>query len=347
MAVQVSYPGVYIEEFTPGPPIEGVGTSTVGFIGTAQKGPIREATRLHSWEAFKATFGDFLAEQPASWLAPAVYGFFLNGGTDCFIVREGTGAYATAKLLSRKTPNPDPVLLAEALEEGALPNDISVEVIDASILDDKVELERFDRGDGASQVVRVLDALHQEYLGVAAADSRRVNGANVFGAGLDAHRRPAWKGLVEPEPRWKAGRQVHSDHALTGNEVDRANRTAGEAVGTGDGSFEDERLPVGQLVLDHCLARRRGGRGRGGGRGWGGCLDADGLADYELTVVADLCLRPVGARSGGKRGSELGRGEVDVQGRRGSAEFVVEDARIDDLDRDVVGERALLERLGK
>ena len=33
MAVQVSYPGVYIEEFAPAPPIQGVGTSTAAFIG--------------------------------------------------------------------------------------------------------------------------------------------------------------------------------------------------------------------------------------------------------------------------------------------------------------------------
>ena len=33
MAVPVSYPGVYIEEFAPGAPIQGVGTSTAAFIG--------------------------------------------------------------------------------------------------------------------------------------------------------------------------------------------------------------------------------------------------------------------------------------------------------------------------
>jgi phage tail sheath protein FI len=138
MAVQVSYPGIYIEEFTPGPPIEGVGTSTVGFVGTAQKGPIRRATRLHSWEAFKERFGDFLAEQPASWLAPAVYGFFLNGGTDCFVVREGTAASSVANLLSRKTGSNEPVLVAQAIEEGVQGDAISVEVIDASILDEEL-----------------------------------------------------------------------------------------------------------------------------------------------------------------------------------------------------------------
>ena len=41
MAVQVSYPGVYIEEFAPAPPIQGVGTSTAAFIGPARSGDLR------------------------------------------------------------------------------------------------------------------------------------------------------------------------------------------------------------------------------------------------------------------------------------------------------------------
>ena len=44
MAVQVSWPGVYIDEFEPGAPIQGVGTSTPVFLGIAEKGPINIAT---------------------------------------------------------------------------------------------------------------------------------------------------------------------------------------------------------------------------------------------------------------------------------------------------------------
>src|SRR6267142_2643077 len=98
MAVRVSYPGVYIEEFTPGAPIEGVGTSTAAFIGTATRGPIKKPTLIESWDAFKNTFGDIVAEPPASYLAPAVYGFFLNGGTTCYVVR----ASQTAKMSEAK-----------------------------------------------------------------------------------------------------------------------------------------------------------------------------------------------------------------------------------------------------
>ena len=135
MAIQVNYPGVYIEEFTPGAPIEGVGTSTAAFIGTATSGPIKKPTLIQSWDAFVSTFGGFIAEQPASYLAPAVYGFFLNGGTACYIVRAGTGVMAWAKLDSRQGgTNPEPILIARALQEGPSGDSIDVQVVETSRL---------------------------------------------------------------------------------------------------------------------------------------------------------------------------------------------------------------------
>ena len=95
MAVQVSYPGVYIDEFSPGAPIEGVGTNTAAFIGTASSGPFNKPTLIQSWDAFVESFGGFIAEQPVSFLAPAIHGFFLNGGTRCYIVRVGTGIFGS------------------------------------------------------------------------------------------------------------------------------------------------------------------------------------------------------------------------------------------------------------
>ncbi len=134
MAVQVSFPGVYIEEFAPGAPIQGVGTSTAAFIGTAAKGPIGTPTLIQSWDAFVGTFGGFIAETPASYLAPGVYGFFLNGGTACYVVRAGTGEMASADLDSRQASPPDPALVARAREEGPPGNSIAVQVINSSRL---------------------------------------------------------------------------------------------------------------------------------------------------------------------------------------------------------------------
>jgi hypothetical protein len=134
MAVQVSYPGVYIDEFAPGAPIQGVGTSTAAFIGTASQGPIGKPTLIQSWDAFVATFGGFIVEQPTSYLAPAVFGFFLNGGTTCYVLRVGTGVMASANLTSHQPP--DPALIVRALQEGPSGNALSVEVIESSRLAD-------------------------------------------------------------------------------------------------------------------------------------------------------------------------------------------------------------------
>jgi uncharacterized protein len=133
MAVQVSYPGVYIEEFTPGAPIEGVGTSTAAFIGTALSGPINDPTPISSWDAFVSTFGGIIVDPPLSWLGPAVFGFFLNGGTNCYIVRAGTGAMASAAIDGRNVQS-DPALVATALQEGPAGNGISVQVAESSRL---------------------------------------------------------------------------------------------------------------------------------------------------------------------------------------------------------------------
>lgn len=91
MAVQTSYPGVYIDEFAPGAPIQGVGTSTAAFIVVAARGDINEPFRLTSWDQFRARYG----EQPVAgfpgWYA--VRGFFENGGQVCYIVRASNGTY--------------------------------------------------------------------------------------------------------------------------------------------------------------------------------------------------------------------------------------------------------------
>lgn len=91
MAVQVSYPGVYIEEFAPGAPIEGVGTSTAAFIGPAAKGEINVPRKVTSWDQFKREYGEF--PMPGFYLWYAVKGFFENGGQVCYIVRASNGTY--------------------------------------------------------------------------------------------------------------------------------------------------------------------------------------------------------------------------------------------------------------
>jgi hypothetical protein len=118
MAVQVSYPGVYIEEFTPGAPIQGVGTNTAGFIGIAAMGPLDDPTKVNSWDEFKTQFGS----QPVAgfYLWYAVRGFFQNGGQTCYVVRASNGAYQRMTLNDRSGGNGRPIVNLRARQPGAL-----------------------------------------------------------------------------------------------------------------------------------------------------------------------------------------------------------------------------------
>jgi len=95
MATSYLSPGVYVEEVDRGTkPLEMVGTSTVGFIGECNIGPVNEPVFCTNWSQFTKHFGDF---QNSEFLAHAVYGFFNNGGGRCFVLNVGTTDDATKK----------------------------------------------------------------------------------------------------------------------------------------------------------------------------------------------------------------------------------------------------------
>ena len=78
-------PGVYIEEISTGPrPIEGVSTSTAGFLGATERGPVSPRL-ITSWLNFQRWYGGYVPD--VSYLAYAVEGFFQNGGQRCFVGR--------------------------------------------------------------------------------------------------------------------------------------------------------------------------------------------------------------------------------------------------------------------
>jgi phage tail sheath protein FI len=78
-------PGVYIEEFEIGAkPIEGVSTSTAGFLGEAERGPTYPQL-VTSFPEYKRLFGGFFGE--TKYLPYAVDGFFANGGKRAFVAR--------------------------------------------------------------------------------------------------------------------------------------------------------------------------------------------------------------------------------------------------------------------
>ena len=73
MSKEYLRPGVFVEEVPSGAfPIEGVGTSTAGFVGIATKGQLNKAKLITNWSQFVKHFGEYRRD---SFLAYAVYGF--------------------------------------------------------------------------------------------------------------------------------------------------------------------------------------------------------------------------------------------------------------------------------
>ncbi|MEU7500963.1 phage tail sheath subtilisin-like domain-containing protein [Streptomyces griseofuscus] len=82
-------PGVYVEETSSGnKPIEGVGTATAAFLGFTEKGPLNAPVLVTNWTQYTNTFGDLVA---GAYLPQAVYGYFLNGGGNAYVVSLGPG----------------------------------------------------------------------------------------------------------------------------------------------------------------------------------------------------------------------------------------------------------------
>ncbi|QWH88417.1 phage tail sheath family protein [Bacillus toyonensis] len=78
-------PGVYTEEVEIGAkPIEGVSTSTVGFLGETERGPTRPRL-VTSFLEYQRVFGSYFGVD--KYVPYAVQGFFDNGGQRCFISR--------------------------------------------------------------------------------------------------------------------------------------------------------------------------------------------------------------------------------------------------------------------
>ncbi len=126
-------PGVYVEEVESGArPLEGVGTAVAAFVGLAEKGPVNQPTLVSSWTAFSDTFGGFL---PGSYLARSVYGYFMNGGGNCYVVRIGAnGSSDGGRQPTELTTGPYAEvgrLRLTALDPGASAGEYSVEIADA------------------------------------------------------------------------------------------------------------------------------------------------------------------------------------------------------------------------
>lgn len=124
MPVTPTYPGVYIEELPSGVrTITGVATSITAFVGYTAEGQVDKAVRIFNFGDYERAFGGLNRDSEIGY---AVQQFFLNGGSDAYVVRVAQGAVA-AKVTLRDTSN-TPVLDVSALTSGLWGNNLRLDV---------------------------------------------------------------------------------------------------------------------------------------------------------------------------------------------------------------------------
>ena len=132
-------PGVYVEEVDRGPkPIEGVGTAMAAFVGFTEKAEmVREVDGemvvenllnrpqlVTNWTQFVERFGGFVA---GVRMPQAVYGYFTNGGSRCYVTSVRTFPKAEATLMNSQGK---PALSVRAKQAGVEGMKLRVRVAD-------------------------------------------------------------------------------------------------------------------------------------------------------------------------------------------------------------------------
>ena len=117
-------PAVYVEETSfRSKSIDGVGTSTAGFVGETLRGPVRVSPPLlTSFSDFEQYYGgvDDLGANRINYLAHAAFAFFNNGGGRLYVARVlGANAAAGTQELTSAAADGERVILAGRTAGGA------------------------------------------------------------------------------------------------------------------------------------------------------------------------------------------------------------------------------------
>ena len=157
-------PGVYVEEVpSQSKPIEGVGTSTAAFVGLAPGGPINQPMRISNWTQFAKIYGD--PSNPdngpfmeGAYLAHAMYGFFANGGSLCWVVRVGKETGAPRAQVALPAAADTGVETLRALAKSGADGDVSIEITE--------EPNAGEKADATYKVVVTAGGDKEEYDGL-------------------------------------------------------------------------------------------------------------------------------------------------------------------------------------
>ncbi|HEY1730360.1 MAG TPA: phage tail sheath C-terminal domain-containing protein [Terriglobales bacterium] len=130
------YPGVYVEEIDTGnKPIEGVSTSTAGFLGVAERGGLTPAL-LTSFGDYQRAYGSYVKDASGDhYLAYAVEGFFQNGGLRCFVQRVAHQDTVTPANSAMSASTAVGGMAIAAAGPGAWGNNVAYQISNAGLAD--------------------------------------------------------------------------------------------------------------------------------------------------------------------------------------------------------------------
>ena len=127
-------PGVYIQEsLSPVAPQAVSNSASIGaFIGSNDRGPTTP-TLVSSWNQYTTLFGQWNTTA-VNDLPIAVYLFFANGGSSCYVTRiTASGALAATRSLNDRAGSPLATLSLTAANAGSWGNSVYVTIADSTV----------------------------------------------------------------------------------------------------------------------------------------------------------------------------------------------------------------------
>jgi phage tail sheath protein FI len=127
-------PGVYVQEtLNPVQSVVGPNSDSYGaFIGPNDRGPVSTPTLVTSWSQYVTLFGQWNTTA-SNDLPIAVYMFFANGGSACYVVRVTSGSpVAALRNLNDRAGTPLATLRLSAKNVGTWGNELNVSVSDST-----------------------------------------------------------------------------------------------------------------------------------------------------------------------------------------------------------------------
>jgi len=152
MPVTPTYPGVYIQELPSGVrTITGVATSVTAFIGFFRRGPMNRAVQIFSYGDFEREFGGLDRLSEASF---AIQQYFLNGGSEAWVVRVASGAPIQSSVAISSAVGGASVLTVSARDHGVWGDNLRVVIDHQTAAADRFNLRVAEINPANGNVVR-------------------------------------------------------------------------------------------------------------------------------------------------------------------------------------------------